>query len=63
MNDALAGRAGRNTIGDLLTRSSERYRDKTALRWGETAWSYRALDHAACQAGAGVASGLPFSTT
>ena len=59
MNDALAGRAGRNTIGDLLTRSSERYRDKTALRWGETAWSYRALDHAACQAGADLlAAGL-----
>ena len=42
-----AARAGRNTIGDLLTRSAERYRDRIALRWGDTAWSYRALNDAA----------------
>ena len=54
-----ARRAGRNTIGDLLTRSAERYRDKIALRWHATDWSYRALDHAAVQAGAALlASGL-----
>ena len=56
---ALAARAGRNTIGDLLTRSAERYRDKVALRWGDSAWSYRALDAAAARAGAALlAAGL-----
>ena len=57
---AAAGRrAARNTIGDLLTRSAERYRDKIALRWGAAAWSYRALDAAAGRAGAALlASGL-----
>ena len=54
-----ARRAGRNTIGDLLTRSAERYRDKVALRWNDAAWTYRALDDAANRAGAALlASGL-----
>ena len=54
-----AARAGRNTIGDLLTRSAERYRDRIALRWGGTAWSYRALNEAAERAATALlASGL-----
>lgn len=62
MSDALACRAGRNTIGDLLTRSAARYRDKVALRWAGAAWSYAALDEAATSAahallGAGLAPG------
>ena len=52
-------RAGRNTIGDLLSRSAERYRDRIALRWGGTDWSYRALNLAAERAGAALlAAGL-----
>ena len=52
-------RASRNTIGDLLSRSADRYRDKVALHWADTAWSYRALDAAASQAAAALlASGL-----
>ena len=59
MLDTNARRAGRNTIGDLLTRSAERYRDQIALRWGDAAWSYRALNDAAERAGAALlASGL-----
>ena len=54
-----ADRAGRNTIGDLLTRSAARYRDRVALRWGEAAYSYRALDEAAEQAASALlGSGL-----
>ncbi len=56
---ASRSRAARNTVGDLLTRSAARYRDKVALRWGEAAWSYRALDDAADRAArALLASGL-----
>ena len=56
-NEAL--RAGRNTIGDLLTRSAGRYRDKIALRFGETALSYRDLDRrAVAAANALLARGL-----
>jgi fatty-acyl-CoA synthase len=60
MQDAeLALRAGRNTIGDLLSRSADRYRDKIALRWGDTAFSYRDLDQAAQRTGAALlGSGL-----
>ena len=54
MTDDLAKRAARNSIGDLLSRSAERYRDRIALRWGETAWSYRALNEAAERAGAAL---------
>ncbi len=57
-----AQRAARNTIGDLLTRSAARYRDRVALRWGDAAWTYRALDDAATRAAhallsAGLAQG------
>ena len=51
---ALAARAGRNTIGDLLSRSADRFRDKIALRWNDAAWSYRALDAAAARAGSAL---------
>ena len=50
-SDGLARRAGRNTIGDLISRSAERYRDRIALRWQDQAWSYRALEAAAARAG------------
>jgi len=36
--------AGRNTIGDAVGRAADRFRDRVALRFGERAWSYRALD-------------------
>ena len=52
-------RAGRNTIGDLLTRSADRYRSRIALRWGEASYSYQALNEAAERAGGALlASGL-----
>ena len=54
-----AQRASRNTIGDLLTRSAERYRGKIALRWGPVAYSYDALNGFAEQAAhALLAAGL-----
>ncbi len=43
---ATARRAGRNTIGDAIGRAAARYRDRVALRFGERAWSYAALDAA-----------------
>ena len=54
---ALARRAGRNTIGDLIRRSAERYRGKTALHWGGRAWSYRELDAAAERSAAAMLAG------
>ena len=52
-------RAARNTIGDLLSRSADRHRDRIALRWGDASWTYRALNEAAVRAAATLlASGL-----
>ena len=47
---AQARRAGRNTIGDAIGRAADRHRDRVALRFGDEAWSYRALDQAAGRA-------------
>ena len=46
---AMARRAGRNTIGDAIDRAAARYRDRVALRFGDNAWSFRALDAAAAE--------------
>ena len=37
----------RNTIGDALQRSAERFRDRTALVFADRSWTYAALDLAA----------------
>jgi fatty-acyl-CoA synthase len=47
MADVEIARSTRNTIGDALRRSAERFRDKTALTFGDRSWTYAALDLAA----------------
>ncbi len=44
--DVTAGvrRARRDTIGDAVSRTAYRYRDRIALRFADRAWSYRAMD-------------------
>ena len=54
--------ARRNTVGDALSRAAARHCDRVALRFGELAWTFRALDEAAERAGrqllaAGLAPG------
>ncbi len=44
---AEARRAGRSTIGDAMGRAAQQHRDRVALRFGERAWTYQALDQAA----------------
>ena len=44
MDDAAARRARRNTVGDAVSRAAARFRDAVALRFGDRAWSYAALD-------------------
>ncbi len=44
MDDAAARRARRNTVGDAISRAAARFRDRIALRFGDRAWSYAALD-------------------
>ena len=41
---AAMARATRNTIGDAIGRSAERFRDRVALRFGDRVWTYRSLD-------------------
>ncbi|UHC19251.1 acyl-CoA synthetase [Methylobacterium currus] len=41
-----AARARRDTISDALRRTARRYRDRTALSFGERRWSFAALDRA-----------------
>ena len=47
LDETPGARARRNTIGDGLRRAASRYRERVALRYGERAWSFRALDEAA----------------
>ena len=57
--DAMARRAARNTIGDALARAADRFRDRTALRFEDRAWSYRELDAVTGRIAAGLrAEGL-----
>ncbi len=60
MDDAAAARrARRNTIGDAVGRAAERFRDRIALRFGDRAWSYAALDAEATRLAAALcAAGL-----
>jgi fatty-acyl-CoA synthase len=60
MDDAMAPRrAGRNTIGDAIGRAADRFRDRIALRFGDQAWSYAALNAETTRMAAGLcASGL-----
>lgn len=46
--------AGRNTIGDALTRVASKYRDRTALVFGDRTWSFAALQKAADRVAAGL---------
>ncbi|MGE7413986.1 acyl-CoA synthetase [Methylobacterium tarhaniae] len=41
-----AARARRDTISDALRRTARRYRDRTALSFGDRRWSFAALDRA-----------------
>ena len=55
-------RARRDTVGDAVGRAADRFRDRTALRFAERAWSFRALhsvsdEIAARLLGAGLARG------
>ncbi len=43
----VARRARRDTIGDALRRAAARFRDRTALGFGERSWTYADLDLAA----------------
>lgn len=47
MLKAEIARSTRNTIGDALRRSAERFRGKTALAFADRSWTYAALDLAA----------------
>jgi fatty-acyl-CoA synthase len=47
MIEAEIGCIRRNTIGDLLRRSAERFRNRTALTFEDRSWTYSALDVAA----------------
>ena len=47
MAEAEIARFARNTIGDALRRSAERFRDKVALVFADRRWTYDALDLAA----------------
>ncbi len=56
---AAARRARRDTVGDAIGRAAGRFRDRVALRFGDRAWSYAALDaEAARLAAAFHAAGL-----
>jgi len=47
MVEAEIARAIRNTLGDALRRSAERFRDKTALVFADRSWTFARLDLAA----------------
>ena len=47
MTEAEMSRATRNTVGDALRRSADRFRDKTALSFADRDWTYAGLDLAA----------------
>jgi fatty-acyl-CoA synthase len=49
-----AARARRDTISDALRRTARRYRDRTALTFGERRWSFDALDRAVDRAARGL---------
>ena len=56
---AEAERATRNTIGDAIGRSADRFRDRVALRFADRVWTFRALDDVtAAIAGRLLAAGL-----
>jgi fatty-acyl-CoA synthase len=44
---AAIARATRDTVGDALRRAARRFRDRTALRFADRAWSFADLDRAA----------------
>jgi fatty-acyl-CoA synthase len=46
LGDAIA-RATRDTVGDALRRAARRFRDRTALRFGDRRWGFADLDRAA----------------
>lgn len=50
-------RAARNTIGDAVARAAARFRDRTALRFGDRAWTFRELDDATSRIAAGLLAG------
>lgn len=47
MDEAEIARAARNTVGDALRRSADRFRHKTALTFADRSWTYAGLDLAA----------------
>lgn len=55
--DGAARRAARNTIGDAIARAADRFRDRTALRFEDRAWSYRELGAVTSRIAAGLLAG------
>lgn len=47
MDEAMIARAARNTVGDALRRSADRFQHKTALTFADRSWTYAGLDLAA----------------
>ena len=50
-------RAARNTIGDAIARTADRFRDRTALRFEDRSWTFRELDEATSRIAAGLLAG------
>ncbi len=52
--EGVVGRVREQSIGDLLRRSARRFADRTAIRCGETVWTYAQLDALCNRLGRGL---------
>lgn len=56
MPDKVVSRARRQTLGEILHRSAQRFPDKIAVKFGEVSWTYREYDGICSRLAAGLAS-------